>query len=235
MRHFLCTAALLFGVTVCSNATAELVIYNVDFNTERPTQPGFFNPNYDQADPGGISTKTYSAAAGLDGTTALRVDFDTTSNPFSVSYFTNLASSAVDAPVSANLSDYKLSFDVRIEGFDANDVNTFSQYSIIFGDERYDGTFNATSSFQTVVADLDMLSSAGTGTFAPTDFTGTQQFRVAFLGLPNKFDLDTNNSYFVDNIRLVQAVAIPEPSSFALVGLAAAGLFYRRKRASRKS
>lgn len=219
------TSCLISATLLCSNASAA-VIYSLDFNTETGT-PGDYNPNYDQADPGGISTKGYVASVGDDGSRALQVDFDTTGDPFSVSYFTNLSSSSVDSPTSISTADYTLSFDVRIDGFDGDDSSVFSQYSITLGDEKFEGSFNATASYQTIEVSLDSLTNTGASSFDLSDFTGTQQFRVAFLGLNNKFDLDNNNSYFVDNIKLAQ---IPEPSSIALLGVVGLGFLVRRRR-----
>lgn len=207
------------------------LIYEIDFNTETGT-PGDYNPNYDQADPAGISSKDYVAGVGFDSTRALQVDFDTTGDPFSVSFFTNLASSAVDTPTANDVSGYTLSFDVRIEGFDADDSSVYTQYDLRLNDVNYRGTFNSTATYQTVTSNLGTLTQTEVGgTFDLGDFaTGTRQFRVGFLGLNNKFDLDTNNRYFVDNIQLNQVAAVPEPSSLALVAIGIIVCLIRRRR-----
>ncbi len=94
IKNLLLLAAFVLTSTLCGNLTADSVVYDLDFETESSTDD--YNPNYDQADPGGVSTKTYDANGGAGGTRGLRVDFDLTgSSPFSVSYFTNLGSSSL--------------------------------------------------------------------------------------------------------------------------------------------
>ena len=221
-----------FTLTFCQTSSAGIV-YNLDYNA--PTAP--FNPNFDQADPTGISTKSYTAGTGLDGTRALQVDFDTTSDPFSVSYFTNLSNSAVDTPTSTVLSDYTLSFDVRIEGFEPGTSDVFTQFDLTLNDVNYRGILNSSASYQTVSSTLNLLTETAGGSFDLGDFAaGTRQFRVGFLGLNGRFGTDTDNVYFIDNISLTQTlVAVPEPSSFAYFSVACVcGLFRRRYSASKR-
>ncbi|MDA8744780.1 PEP-CTERM sorting domain-containing protein [Rubripirellula amarantea] len=226
---------LLAGALVTSSSSADL-IYELDFNTETGT-PGDYNPNFDQADPVGISARSYTAGTGMDGSRALQVDFNTTGDPFSVSYFTNLSSSSVNAPTSANASDYDLSFDVRIEGFDFDSTSVFTQFDLRLNDVNFQGTLNSTSTYQTVTTNLGAMTNTLAGTFDLGDFTtGTRQFRIAFLGLNGKFDTDTNNTYYVDNIRLNEVVAVPEPSSLGMLAIGMlGGVTYWRKRRSSKS
>ncbi|WP_404307808.1 PEP-CTERM sorting domain-containing protein [Neorhodopirellula lusitana] len=223
-----CTVASL-----CSSGTAFAdVVYSIDFETE--SNPSDYNPNYDQADPGGISTKSYDAGTGFDGSRALRVGFDTATEPFSVSYFTNIAQSAVDPPTSTNASDYILSFDVRIEGFNPGTTSVSTQFSLALNDVKYEGTLNSTEVYQTVTANLGSLNETQGGMLDLNDFnTGTRQFRVAFLGLNDKFEeTATNNAYFVDNITLSTVTAVPEPSSLALLAISGVGIVALRRRKS---
>ncbi len=232
MIKMLSALAILFASVACPKIAFADVIYDLDYNTQTGAV-GNFNPNYDQAD-NGASVISYEAGAGSDGSRSLRVDFDTTTNPNSVSYFTNLASSSVSAPTSGNASDYTLSFDVRVEGFDTGQSQVFTQYDLRIGDEVFRGNLNGNVTDRTVMVNLGDLTNAGAGNFETGDFAGTQQFRIDLAnfagGLQVPFASDTNNAYFVDNIRLEQITSIPEPSSLSLLAAGILGLSLRRKR-----
>ncbi|TWT50435.1 PEP-CTERM motif protein [Rubripirellula amarantea] len=228
MLKKLSLCAALAASVFASNSSYADVIYELDYNSGS-------NANYDQADPGGISTKSYTAATGLDGSTALQVDFDTTGNPFSVSYFTNLSSSAVNVATSGNAADYDLSFDIRVEGLDTGVFSVSTQYDLVLNDVTFRGTLNSTTAYQPFSVNLATLTNVGSGTFDLADIgSGTQQFRVALLNAGQRFGNDTNNSYFVDNVRLTELTAVPEPSSLAFMSLAMLGgvTCWRKRRSS---
>lgn len=214
--------AALFSMGVTSEKVVAGVVFDLNYNLGS-------NPNYDQADNSAITTISYPAATGLDGSTALQVQFDTTGvspsdgNPwFSTSYFTNLSNSFVAAGVSDDADDYVYSFDYSVEGFAAGQSSVFTQVRIQLDDARFESSLNATATPQTFSMKLsDMTLSAGT--FSAADLlTGTRQARVAFLDISNRFGQDTDNFFRLDNFRLTEVTAIPEPSSmlmFAAVGM----------------
>ncbi|QEG23618.1 PEP-CTERM sorting domain-containing protein [Mariniblastus fucicola] len=221
----------LISTAIFTGSALGDVVYLVDYNTEISTDD--YNPNYDQAD-NGSSAITYSDATGLDGSRAAQIDFDTSTGPQNVSYFTDLAASEMNAATSADASDYILSFDIRIEGFDTGQTQVYSPYELKLGDVSFQGNLNATASYQTVSANLGDLSMGGAGTFDLTDFDSGQQFKIGFsnfgTNLTEQFGSDADNRYFVDNVTLSQIDAVPEPTTLALIGLGVLAFAGTRKR-----
>ncbi|QDT06480.1 hypothetical protein K227x_48900 [Rubripirellula lacrimiformis] len=198
------------------------VVYDLNYDTTTPT--------YDQADPGSIATIIIPNSSGVAGTTGLQINFDTTApsptepGPFSVSYFANVNTGTFVAPTSTSLSDYVFSFDAKVAGQTASDPSgqaTFRANGIeyVFG-------YAPTSAWETFSFVL------GSGTIAPVaDLTVAPQFKINLLGISSKFGNDTDNTLFVDNFRLTEVTAVPEPSSaLALIGVVGAAIGYRVRR-----
>ena len=216
-------AFMLFGgmSLLSSESNGDTVIYNRDYTVD---------PSFDEADPTAIADEIYVDDAGPDSSRALQVDFDTTTNPFSVAYFTNLGNSAVDPATSSNLSDYVLTFDIRADGFDIGQDDVSSQYSLTINDAVFEGTFDTTATYQTIEANLSTISTGGT--FEPADFSsGSQQFRVSLLGISGRFGQDTGNLLQLDNVRVTQVAVVPEPGSLSLLALGTLLVSCRRRRA----
>ncbi len=222
MKNIVTLLAALSVASVLPTASAQIV-YSLNWQT------GGTSPGYDQADPGAI-TSLSTVANGPGGTLARNLTFDTTTEPFSIQYFANY-NTKLFTPTSGNAADYILSFDVRAVGLaNGNDGN--GQFETVFNDARFQSSFSATSSFQTIsiaLSDMTLVS----GTFEASDFdSGTQQFKLNQLGVSGvgRYGQKAGNALIFDNVTLT---AVPEPSTVALLGLGAAGLaiFARRRRA----
>jgi hypothetical protein len=103
-----------------------------------------------------------------------------------------------------------------------------------FGDDGSPKTGLLTGQWVPVVMNIDLDADTLVATYG-----GTQIFNGAWItdaGLPSQYQgIDiwadggtSGGSFYIDNLRLD---AVPEPSSIALLGLGAGGLFFRRRRA----
>lgn len=103
-----------------------------------------------------------------------------------------------------------------------------------FGDDDSPKTGLLTGQWVPVVMNIDLDADTLVATYG-----GTQIFNGAWItdaGLPSQYQgIDiwadggtSQGSFYIDNLRLD---AVPEPSSIALLGLGAGGLFLRRRRA----
>lgn len=231
MSRFFFALGLLAIMTTA--AKADLTIYELNF------EPGGSVPAFSGLGGSAQNSSSFTTInnAGVGGSNGAEVTFDTTDPTVdSLAFFTQLNNQTagsvdlINVPTSTNLADYFLSFDVLATGFVPTDMDG------IFGQALFqvngstllpNQNINVTDQFQSFSIPL------GTGTFDPNDLISLGQrptFQVQIIGLQNNFGQDADNTFVLDNFRIKQVVAIPEPSSIALFSIGIAGLALRRRR-----
>jgi len=226
--------ALALMAWVSSTAQADNV-YTLDFDA---------TPVAGQTTTGGASTGVnFMNSDGVGGTNGAVISFD--SGGFSTGLFADIdlfnnPGFLQQTPTSTSLSDYFLSFDILATGF-APGVTSFTgttQASFDVGNFGATNTFLSNVPFGASVTDqfTTITIPLGTGTVNPADFLTTDnadrpRFTLSLLGVDNgQFGEDTDNTFVLDNITLVEVSAVPEPGSFLLVAIGITGLATRRRR-----
>ncbi len=220
---YCCTPFFALAVLGGSMAMADTV-YLIDYDTPA------VNPNYDQGDPG-LGTVFETPGAGTGGTQGAEITFADPGAGGSAlfpSYFTGLNNGATSPnPATSNVpGDYIFSFDYQAVGLTASGIGGEARLTI--GSNVFTQPITFTNSYQTFSSSLASL----TGLTAADFSTGTQQARFALFGVDGEFGGSSTAAIRVDNIRVEQVDAVPEPSSAILF---IAGSFCLLGRRSRRS
>lgn len=231
MSRFFFALGLLAIMTTA--AKADLTIFELNFDSS--TTPAF-SQTTGNSDAGGNQGFSLTNTAGVGGSNGALITFDST-GAFSTGFFTQLndqlpgSNDILNTPTSTNLSDYEFSFDVLATGFAPGATSAGGQAFFQFtGGNVLPNTPlfpEVTDQFQTITFNL------GPGTIDPNTFftSGSRPtFQVELLGVVPDFGGDAGNTLVLDNFRIKQVVAIPEPSSIALFSIGIAGLALRRRR-----
>jgi len=118
------------------------------------------------------------------------------------------------------------------QAYAATGVNATDLVSLDLHQSTANGVATASTGSATIGTIGSQFNYSGNGTDLTTTFNFTGQDNIAlvfnnFSGLPTGGDLAT---FSIDNITVNTATAVPEPSSFALLGCALACVAVRRRR-----
>ncbi|SMP76075.1 PEP-CTERM protein-sorting domain-containing protein [Neorhodopirellula lusitana] len=231
--------ASLFMIAGSLSAVAAPVYSLMDFDALGST--------YGQADTSVVSpavkTLNYGInenSDGVGGTSASTHGFDFsgagTGNQAKIFY--NLPTGTFQAgnAVSNNASDYLVSFDIRADGLAGTDVD--ANFKVKLNGAEFSSIVTYTNTYNTITLNLGDDMTASGSSFEATDFTdGSQtiEFQISSASRDDKFDADSGNAMYLDNFQInaVDAVAVPEPASFALLGVGSLCLIARRRRRNR--
>lgn len=218
----------ILGLLTCLSASIANggVVYELNFDST--------NPAYSQA--GGAGAPNLSlTGSGFTGNGAVLSFAPASASDGAVNFFSNVSLSAGDllsSPSSTEASDYIFSFDSKVDGLQSPNANTYVQVQFKLGGVTYQSGFNVTEQFANYQFTLP------SGPIDPADFTSDSprpEFRFDVFNIGSAFGTDTGNSLSVDNLRITEVTAVPEPSSMALLAFGGAGLAWRRRKSKKNS
>lgn len=213
-KKIIAFAALLTIIAFSSHVQGDVIV---------------FMENFDDPDVGVLGTSNVTLTEITDPTDASNtvgeIVIDGATN------FVNInTNSAVPEPLPANTTNLTFSLDYLVPTGGAGTAMDFLFLQLQFFDNAGTNLGNFNSNFPT----LD-TASAALDTFQPLSVTAAAPTgAVSFTGLAIAGDFSNDSTagtiFLVDNIVVDAVVAIPEPTSLALLGLLGATVFCRRRR-----
>ncbi|WDQ15521.1 PEP-CTERM sorting domain-containing protein [Rhodopirellula sp. P2] len=218
----------ILGLLICLSTSIANggVVYELNFDSAIPAYSqsgGDGSPSLNLTGTGSIgngAVLSFTPANASDG---------------AVNFFSNVSLNMGDLlgnPISTQASDYTFSFDAKVEGLESPNTNAYVQAQFKLAGETYQSGFNVTEQFASYQFTLP------SGPLDPAAFTSDSprpEFRFDVFSIGSRFGTDTGNSLSVDNLRISEVTAVPEPSSMALLAIGGAGLVWRRRRANKSA